>query len=72
VAQFVFGYGTGGEYPMASGSAAERAEAGGKEAARKRGRTMVLTFSMQASTPEMRIILMAAKIGMRCPILHVK
>jgi hypothetical protein len=32
---------------MASGSAAERAEAGGKEAARHRGQTMVLTFSMQ-------------------------
>jgi MFS family permease len=47
VAQFVFGYGVGGEYPMAAGSAAERAETGGKEAARHRGRAVVLTFSMQ-------------------------
>ena len=35
--QFVFGYGVGGEYPMAAGSAAERAEAGGKKAAAARG-----------------------------------
>lgn len=49
IAQFVFGYGVGGEYPMAAGSAAERAETGGKEAARHRGRAVVLTFSMQAS-----------------------
>ena len=47
IAQFVFGYGVGGEYPMAAGSAAERAETGGKEAARHRGRAVVLTFSMQ-------------------------
>jgi MFS family permease len=47
VSQFVFGYGVGGEYPMAAGSAAERAEAGGKKAAAKRGREVVLTFSMQ-------------------------
>lgn len=47
VSQFVFGYGVGGEYPMAAGSAAERAEAGGKAMAKKRGREVVLTFSMQ-------------------------
>lgn len=40
-------YGVGGEYPMAAGSAAERAETGGKMAARKRGRAVVLIFSMQ-------------------------
>lgn len=50
VAQFVFGYGVGGEYPMAAGSAAERAETGGKQAARHRGRAVVLTFSMQVGT----------------------
>ena len=33
---------------MAAGSAAERAETGGKRAARFRGRAVVLTFSMQA------------------------
>lgn len=49
VSQFVFGYGVGGEYPMAAGSAAERAEAGGKAMAKKRGREVVLTFSMQVS-----------------------
>ncbi len=47
IAQFIFGYGVGGEYPMAAGSAAERAETGGKRAARFRGRAVVLTFSMQ-------------------------
>lgn len=47
VSQFIFGYGVGGEYPMAAGSAAERAEAGGKAMAKKRGREVVLTFSMQ-------------------------
>ena len=41
-------YGVGGEYPMAAGSAAERAESGGIEKARHRGREVVLTFSMQA------------------------
>lgn len=49
VAQFVFGFGVGGEYPMAAGSAAERAEAGGKAKAKKRGREVLLTFSMQVS-----------------------
>ena len=38
VVQFTFGYGVGGEYPMAAGSAAERAEAKGRASARKRGR----------------------------------
>lgn len=47
VSQFLFGYGVGGEYPMAAGSAAERAEAGGKRKAAKRGQEVVLTFSMQ-------------------------
>ena len=47
VSQFVFGYGVGGEYPMAAGSAAERAEAGGRKKAAKRGQEVVLTFSMQ-------------------------
>ena len=42
IAQFVFGYGVGGEYPMAAGSAAERAEAGGKKSAAKRGREVSL------------------------------
>ena len=49
VAQFVFGYGVGGEYPMAAGSAAERAEAGGKKHAAARGREVVMTFSMQGA-----------------------
>ena len=44
----MFGYGVGGEYPMAAGSAAERAEARGRASAKKRGREVVLTFSMQA------------------------
>ena len=40
-AQFIFGYGVGGEYPMAAGSAAERAEAGGRKTASKRGREVI-------------------------------
>ena len=36
---------------MAAGSAAERAETGGIKTARKRGREVVLTFSMQARMP---------------------
>lgn len=44
-------YGVGGEYPMAAGSAAERAETGGIAKARHRGREVVLTFSMQARPP---------------------
>ena len=51
VAQFMFGYGVGGEYPMAAGSAAERAEAGGRAKAAKRGMEVVLTFSMQGEQP---------------------
>ena len=57
VSQFVFGYGVGGEYPMAAGSAAERAEAGGKAMAKKRGREVVLTFSMQVRSPNCSVIL---------------
>ena len=49
IAQFMFGYGVGGEYPMAAGSAAERAEAGGRAKASKRGMEVVLTFSMQGA-----------------------
>ena len=52
IAQFMFGYGVGGEYPMAAGSAAERAEAGGRAKAAKRGMEVVLTFSMQGMAPD--------------------
>ena len=52
IAQFMFGYGVGGEYPMAAGSAAERAEAGGRAKAAKRGMEVVLTFSMQGVAPD--------------------
>lgn len=55
VAQFVFGYGVGGEYPMAAGSAAERAEAGGRAKAAKRGMEVVLTFSMQGEPPPLHV-----------------
>eukprot|EP00891_Asterochloris_glomerata_P003210 jgi/Astpho2/3210/Aster-05736 len=44
VSQFVFGYGVGGEYPMAAGSATERAEARGSASAKKRGREGVGNF----------------------------
>ena len=47
-------YGVGGEYPMAAGSAAERAETGGIQKARFRGREVVLTFSMQVALTALR------------------
>ena len=46
--QVVFGYGVGGEYPIASASAAERAEAA-TELQFKRGETVLLVFAMQVS-----------------------
>ena len=46
--QVIFGYGVGGEYPIASSSAAERAEAD-KQLQFKRGETVILVFAMQVS-----------------------
>lgn len=46
ISQSVFGVGVGGEYPIASTSASERAEAD-ESLAGKRGETVMLTFSMQ-------------------------
>jgi MFS family permease len=43
---FIFGFGVGGEYPMASSSAAERAEAD-PELRKRRGEVVVLTFTQQ-------------------------
>ena len=45
--QFIYGYGVGGEYPLASSSAAERAEAN-KSLRFRRGEMIVCTFAMQA------------------------
>lgn len=42
----VFGFGVGGEYPVASSSAAERAE-GDPKMRKRRGEVVVMTFSMQ-------------------------
>ncbi|GBG31353.1 Inorganic phosphate transporter 1-1 [Hondaea fermentalgiana] len=50
VALFFFSYGVGGEYPLASASAAERAEEAKKRhsyAHHIRGKSVVLTFAMQ-------------------------
>ncbi|KAG2495268.1 hypothetical protein HYH03_006541 [Edaphochlamys debaryana] len=44
--QFIFGIGVGGEYPVASTSANERAESSAK-LQKRRGETVVLVFSMQ-------------------------
>lgn len=46
VAQFVFGFGVGGEYPSAASNSAEKAEASGQLSAR-RGEVVVCTFAMQ-------------------------
>ena len=43
----VFGIATGGEYPTAATSAAERAELGERKHYERRGRLMVFTFAMQ-------------------------
>ena len=48
VAQTVFGVGVGGEYPIASTSASERAEAD-EALLHRRGETVMLTFSMQGA-----------------------
>ena len=42
---------------MAAGSAAERAETGGIQKARFRGREVVLTFSMQASGSPLLVLI---------------
>ena len=44
--QVIFGFGVGGEYPIASSSASERAEADSKLQSR-RGETVILVFAMQ-------------------------
>ena len=49
VAQAVFGIGVGGEYPIASTSASERAEAD-VDLQHRRGETVMLTFSMQGAS----------------------
>ena len=46
LSQVIFGYGVGGEYPIASASASERAEAE-KQLQFKRGETVILVFAMQ-------------------------
>ena len=46
--QAVFGIGVGGEYPIASTSASERAEAD-VNLLHRRGETVMLTFSMQGA-----------------------
>ncbi|KAK9807684.1 hypothetical protein WJX72_006095 [[Myrmecia] bisecta] len=47
VAQTVFGFGVGGEFPVAASSASERAE-GSEKLKSRRGQTVVLVFAMQA------------------------
>lgn len=44
--QFIFGIGVGGEYPVASTSANERAESS-RKLMKRRGETVILVFSMQ-------------------------
>jgi len=59
--QFIYGYGVGGEYPLASSSAAERAEAN-KSLRFRRGEMIVCTFAMQACTG---CVMLACTCGMR-------
>ena len=62
-------YGVGGEYPMAAGSAAERAESGGIQKARARGREVVLTFTMQVRP--YCLLAEIAVTSLNRPALHV-
>ena len=50
------GVGVGGEYPMASSSAAERAE-GDRALRRHRGRQVCLTFSQQVGSQQLVLLL---------------
>lgn len=47
--QAIFGFGVGGEYPVASTSAAERAESS-STLVNRRGETVIMVFSMQVSS----------------------
>ena len=47
VAQFVFGFGIGGEYPMTSTRATEESEEDRQYAQRHRGRKVMLAYTMQ-------------------------
>jgi len=47
VAQFVFGFGIGGEYPMTSTSATEESEEDRQYAQKHRGRKVMLAYTMQ-------------------------
>lgn len=66
VMQFTFGYGVGGEYPMAAGSAAERAEAKGRASARKRGRevpSLLAALSPSLSSHRAGCICLSSRAG---------
>lgn len=52
-AQALFGFGCGGEFPVAAASAAERAEST-DELKGLRGQTTVLVFSMQVGSPSFK------------------
>ena len=75
--QFTFGYGVGGEYPMAAGSAAERAEAKGRASARKRGREVIslphpqLTVSCVVCLPRCRCCIVPILIAFACALLMI-
>lgn len=64
--QFTFGYGVGGEYPMAAGSAAERAEAKGRASARKRGREVasLLILALHPGLPHITVMCICQHICM--------
>ena len=46
-AQFIFGFGIGGEYPMTSTRATEETETHRKRGQRHRGRKVMLAYTMQ-------------------------
>ena len=55
LSQAVFGVGVGGEYPIASTSASERAEAD-EQLHDRRGETVMLTFSMQGGCSRLNVL----------------
>ena len=56
--QAIFGFGVGGEYPVASTSASERAEAS-STLVHRRGETVVMVFSMQVQYVALCVLLRA-------------
>ena len=65
-AQALFGFGCGGEFPVAAASAAERAEST-DELKGLRGQTTVLVFSMQVSSSQYPALCLLSHVSLLIP-----